>query len=112
MRIGDDVLEVSSFGSNVFNGVDNTDFPKEMGQIASVSYSQVDERKHEFIIHLGGAESIVLTAFKDLVSVKMVNSTMASFGRSKGMMGQYTTGKLLARDGKPEVKDSNQFGQE
>ena len=54
----------------------------------------------------------MVTAFKDLVSVKMDNATMASFGASVGLMGAYPSGMKLARDGKTVMEDPDMFGQE
>jgi len=112
IKIGDDVLEVSAFGEYRFNGVLGADMPAMMANIYSVTYNQVNKKKHDFNIHLGGNENIVVTAFKDLVSVKMGNSTSSRFGGSAGLMGDFEKGKMLARDGKTIIEDPNEFGQE
>lgn len=116
--MGEDVLEISSYGEASLNGVDT---PKmngdDLGMTLSgypVFYTQVNKKKHTFDITLGPNENITISTFKDLVAVH-INAGKASskfFGESVGIMGSYSGGILLARDGKTVLSDTDSFGQE
>jgi hypothetical protein len=66
-----------------------------------------------YTVDLGNGEKVVLKTYKDFVSVDlMAGEYGASFAGSVGLMGSYTTGDKLARDGETVLKDSVAFGQE
>ncbi|CAB9530524.1 unknown protein [Seminavis robusta] len=99
IKIGDDILEVASFGEHFFlkwSGWSDMflgPFP--------VHYKQVDIRTHTFDISLGGGETITLKSYKDLVSVKLDKRFLGS----QGMLGDYATGETMSRDGTMVVTD-------
>ena len=111
IRIGDDVLEVSG-NSWYFNGI-------YMGKIKSiggfpVTMKEQGPKKRKFIIDLGSVypnETIVLSNFNEFTRVQFPQGSEEAFGRTRGMLGDYKTGKLLARDGVTEFDDFYSFAQ-
>jgi len=57
-------------------------------------------------------QTIVLSTFKEFVAVDFKGGTVESFGNTVGLLGDYTTGKTLARDGITEIHDFSEFGEE
>ncbi|CAB9531477.1 expressed unknown protein [Seminavis robusta] len=107
IKIGDDILEVASFGEHFLNGVDGVDMVHEdmfLGPFP-VHYKQVDIRTHTFDISLGGGEKITLKSYKDLVSVKLDKADAQRFLGSQGMLGDFKTGQTMSRDGISIVTD-------
>lgn len=121
IKIGDDILEVGSWGEHWFNGVENGVERAEfafMGGSFPITYTEAKKSdksiKNTFAIALDDAsdESIVITNFKDMVAVKVQNAASAGFETSQGLMGKFMDGTLLARDGASVVEDHDLFGQE
>jgi hypothetical protein len=111
VQIGSETFEVSSFGDYSLNGVSSAKLPGEISGF-QVVYTQPNPNVHAFKILLGPNESILLTAFKDMVSVKIDEANADRFHGSLGMMGEFETGKLLGRDGKTVMKDPNALAAE
>lgn len=118
LQIGDDILEVGSFGEYFYNGVEGAEmYWKDVGIMMGqdqypVEIIKVDDKATHFKITLQKDEHILIKAFKDLVSVSVENAIFKNFGRSVGMLGDYKEGKMLARDGKTIITDANEFGLE
>lgn len=113
VQIGSDILEVGAFGQHFFNGVEGAAsdmFPTTMGNVGTVSYEMINKKKHVFTIDLGKGEKVTVRTFKDIVGVHFEKAS--SFDGAIGLMGEYGTGKMMARDGKTEVTDANEFGME
>lgn len=112
MKIGNDILEVSSFGDFAFNGVDSPDLDTLSGY--AVQHTQVNKKKHTFNVIVGKHENITISTFKDFVSVSITSGAESTkfFRNSNGLMGSYNSGSLLARDGTTVMEDMNDFGQE
>jgi hypothetical protein len=53
-----------------------------------------------FEVHLGGRERIKLNTYKDFVAVLVEQGQSANFLNSVGLMGDFKTGNMLARDGR------------
>jgi hypothetical protein len=87
--------------------------PNTLGSF-EVTRTQENEKKHLFQVDLGGDtfDRLVISTFKDIVSVEIDRADSADFGNSVGLMGQFGTGKGLARDGVTVLDDPNLFGQE
>jgi hypothetical protein len=111
IRIGTNVLEVASKGDYCLNGVADADLPSEFSGFA-FSHSQPNDHPHVFEVHLGGRERIKLNTYKDFVSVLIEQGENKHLGDSVGLMGEFTTGHMLARTGKTILNDPNAFGQE
>ena len=114
VQIGDDVLEVASYGDYAVNGVDTPYLGGKAGKIGGYDlyYTQVNKKKHVFDIVLGPNENITLATYKQLVSVHIdVHEDREKFfGNSEGLLGALN-GDLLARDG-TVMQDTDAFGQE
>ncbi|CAJ1941093.1 unnamed protein product [Cylindrotheca closterium] len=71
--------------------------------------------RRNFIVDLDSvypSQKIVLSTWKGFVRVDIQNGTYESFGKSVGMLGDFTTGKTLARDGSTEMHAFFEFGSE
>ena len=112
--IGEDILEVSSWGGHFLNGVEGFEsFPTTMGSFATVTYVNefLAKKKHSFIVEFGKDSKIILSTFKDLVSVTIDAKTLDEFKDCVGLIGSHS-GAKLARDGKTVIEDLNEYGQE
>jgi hypothetical protein len=112
LRIGTDVLEVSSQGVYYLNGVAGADLPAEFSGFP-FSHTQPTDQQHVFDVHLGGRERIKIKTFKDFVSVLIEQGQSKHFGDCVGLMGDFETGQMIARDGETVLGDNaNVYGQE
>jgi hypothetical protein len=111
LRIGKEILEVASQGVYWFNGVLNADLPKEFSGFA-FSHTRPTEQQHVFDVHLGGRQRIKLKTYKDFVAVLVEWGHRENFVNSVGLMGDFQTGHMLARDGKTVMDNWNAYGQE
>lgn len=122
LQIGDDVLEVASFGEYRFNGVAHADLSHPDSTLGDglyhVQYTHPSPKVHLFEIVLGMdddegiQEKIVIKTFKDMVSVKLEHAGADRFADSVGMMGDFMTGDMMARNGTTVVDDPNLFAAE
>jgi hypothetical protein len=113
VKIGNDILEVSSWGEYSLNGVSHCDLPQTMGDSQfPLTYKKKSEKSHSYHIAVSDTEEIVLTSFKDMVAVSVQNASRANFGTSVGMMGAFNDGKFIGRDGTTVFADPLAFGQE
>lgn len=111
LQIGEETLEVSSFGDYILNGVDGADLGLGISDLPII-YSHPSKHVYLFEVTVDGEEKIVLKVFKDMVSVKFENADSKRFHGSSGMMGDFETGELLARDGATIISDPNEFAAE
>jgi hypothetical protein len=110
VKIGEETLEVNSYGDYFLNQVWSAELPSTISGFP-VNYKQPSNNKvHIFEIDLGMGEKIVLQTFKDLVNVKLDETSLLRFGGSYGMLGKPGTGEMLARDGSTIVADADSFG--
>ena len=115
LRIGNDTLEVSSFGQYGLGGIDHADLEDASLAGFPVVHTKKSSKHHVFDVILGDQSNITISTFKDLVSVKITGAT--TLGDSVGIMGSVTDGAMLARDGTSimdvsTVDGINAFGQE
>lgn len=112
VQIGDEVLEVGSYGEFSLNGVEGADLPTMLAGYP-VYHTQVNKKRHKFDIVLGRSENITISTFRDVVAVFINGGHQSAkyFGNSVGIMGSYN-GTLLARDGVTVMENINEFGQE
>jgi hypothetical protein len=114
IQIGEDILEVASFGDYAFNRVDTA----EMGVASIIGgypiyYTQMNKKTHRFDVAISPSQNITLSTFKDLVNVRFSgNQGRKIFVESSGIIGS-AEGILLARDGTTDMSnDIDAFGQE
>lgn len=55
---------------------------------------------------------ISMSTFKEFVKVEVIGATEEAFGNSVGLLGDYKTGKTLARDGETYMHDFHEYGKE
>ena len=113
LRIGDSVLEVSAFGNYMVNGVFSTTLPMEFAPGYMLSHKNEGGKKspHFFIIEdAETGKTIKIQSFKKIVTVKIQEASSDDFGDSVGLMGEFVTGRWLARDGVTVVDMPNDFG--
>lgn len=113
IKIGENTLEVTSFGGYMLDGVSRADMPNQIAGFA-VKHFQPSKNIHIFEIALNGdEENIVVKVFKDVVSVKLYRANPERFHGSQGMLGAYDSqGLMLARDGATIVEDGDAFAAE
>lgn len=57
-------------------------------------------------------QKIILSTYKEFVRVDFENGSEESFGNTKGLLGDFTTGRTLARDGLTVMNDFWEYGNE
>jgi hypothetical protein len=111
LKIGEDVLQVNSWGDYSLNGVSSAFMPKRLASFELIR-TQPSAVKSVFEVDLGEIESVEICTFKDIVSVEIHHAEESGFNGSVGLTGQYGTGRMLARDGVTIIEDPIMFGQE
>ena len=112
VQIGEDSLEVTSFGGYFVDGVSGADMPAQIAGF-TVDHFHPSKHVHIFEIQLEEGEKIVLKVFKDMVSVKLEGADAKRFRGSQGMLGSFDQkGLMLGRDGATLIDDPNVFGAE
>jgi len=115
VRIGEDTLEVKGGKEGGFwmNGEKGADSEAvALSGKYSVEIEKKNEKSTQYTINLGGDEAIVITTWNAMVRVDIDNPTNENFGTSVGMMGSFSTGEKLGRDGVTSIEEFNDFGQE
>lgn len=111
VQIGEDILEVSSFGECILDGVSAADMPNIIAGF-TVQHSEPSKNVHlfEIVLDQDKDEKIVIKTFKDMVSVKLHGASPTRFHGSQGMLGSYdNNGLMMARDGATILNDPNEF---
>jgi hypothetical protein len=122
IRIGDDILEVEGSGDpedadmhywinfqpqgevNALGG-----FPLTVKQGTSKSH------KHRFEIDLSSkfpGQRIVIVTMKEFVRIDFENASEEAYANAVGLLGDFKTGKTLARDGATPLDDYSELGNE
>lgn len=118
IQIGDDLLEVGSWGESFYNGVGNSggedvDMPNhQMADRYSVTHTMATKKRHIFEVDLLNGQKIIVTTHKDMVNVKMDGAKHGEFKNSVGLLGKFGTGLLLGRNGTDMEDDHDSFGQD
>jgi hypothetical protein len=120
IRIGHDILEIQGHPDDDdreirywFNFQYQADTTSIGGFPLSLKSNGVNKRFYE--IDLSSkfpGQKIVISTFKEFVSVDFEGGSVESFGNTVGMLGDYKSGKTLARDGAREIHDFNELGNE
>jgi len=117
IRIGNDILEVEGSTDGDYYYRINFEYrgdliSTKLGGLFPVSISP---RQNKYTIDLDSeypGQKIQVKTFKEFVSVSIVGATVESFGNSVGIIGDFKTGKTLARDGTTVLHDFNDLGLE
>jgi len=120
IRIGDDILEIK--GSPDKEDTEshywfNFQYQADAISIGGFPLSIKNNGSHKrfFEIDLSSkfpGQKIVLSTYKEFVSVDFKGGSAESFGNTVGMLGNFNSGKTLARDGAREIHDFNELGSE
>eukprot|EP00980_Cylindrotheca_fusiformis_P022911 scaffold9915_cov110-Cylindrotheca_fusiformis.AAC.2 len=138
IRIGDDTLEMQGSpdlsvnkGNNHYwiNSIYQGEVTSLGGFPAEAKYAGKHKGRRWFYSKYGGGkkisrsfeidlsskypgQKIVIGSYKEFVRVDFHNADSDAFGNSVGMLGDFATGKTLARDGITELKDYTMLGHE
>ena len=119
IRIGEDILEIE--GGLETDSENhywfNMEYQGKLDKIGGfpVSSHMQSDFKHRFEIDLSSkypGHKIVLSTFKEFVRVDFLNGSEEAFGKTVGLLGDFSTGKTLARDGSTVIDDFWMFGNE
>ncbi|KAL3945575.1 MAG: hypothetical protein SGBAC_000315 [Bacillariaceae sp.] len=123
IRIGNDILEIE--GSSLESDAEthywiNYESQGELTEFAGFPVKMFTQEgtavtKNRIEIDLDSVykgQKIVLSTFKEFVKVSFENASEESFGKSVGMLGDFVTGKTLARDGVTVLSDFTELGHE
>eukprot|EP00526_Cylindrotheca_closterium_P008699 CAMPEP_0113648082 /NCGR_PEP_ID=MMETSP0017_2-20120614/25485_1 /TAXON_ID=2856 /ORGANISM="Cylindrotheca closterium" /LENGTH=507 /DNA_ID=CAMNT_0000560243 /DNA_START=144 /DNA_END=1667 /DNA_ORIENTATION=+ /assembly_acc=CAM_ASM_000147 len=123
IRIGNDVLEIEGSGIEFDPETHywiNFEFQGELTEFAGFPVKMFSQQgtavtKNRIEIDLDSVypgQKIVLSTYKEFVKVSFENASEESFGKSVGMLGDFNTGKTLARDGVTMLNDFTDLGHE
>lgn len=118
IRIGDDILEVEgSTNEAVSKFWINLEFQGNLRTIGGfpVQFHKRDKHKNIFLIDLSSkfpGQDIEISTFKEFVRVDFRHGTPESYGSTVGLLGDFKTGNMLARDGFTVFDDFSEFGNE
>jgi len=120
IKIGNDILEIEGSADaedNMSRYWINYEYQGELEEFAGFPVTQkfpvVDKR--EYIIDLSSkypGHSIKVALYKEFIRVKFGKTSKEAFGKTVGLLGDYETGKTLARDGTTIMHDFTEFGDE
>jgi len=80
IKIGDDILEVFSYGQYLISGVSNADMPAMIGGFP-VERSEPKKNQVRFTIDLGDSRNIGIKVYKDLVVIAQDSDTISGHAR-------------------------------
>jgi hypothetical protein len=124
IRIGDDILEIEGSADPVLTEANNHywinfEYQGELTTLGGfpVKYHLKDmhQSKRWFEIDLSSkypGQKIVISTWREFVRVDFLKGGQDAFGNTVGMLGDYKTGKTLARDGVTVMDDFNTYGNE
>ena len=116
IQIGDEILEVEG-GPNSALWWYNYERLGELGTIGGfpIIHTVKSEWKQMFEIDLDSkypGHRIVLSTYKEFVRLDFQGDSEEAYGNAVGILGDYKTGKTLARDGSTVLDDFVEYGQE
>jgi hypothetical protein len=120
VRIGHDILEVQGSADSEDQAMHywyNLEYQGEVQTLGGfpIIYTRPASFKTKFVIDLSSkypGTQIVISTYKEFVRVDVQGATKESFGNVVGLLGDFSTGKTLARDGATELNDFWMFGTE
>eukprot|EP00980_Cylindrotheca_fusiformis_P012986 scaffold3240_cov68-Cylindrotheca_fusiformis.AAC.6 len=138
IRIGEDTLEMQGSpdltvnkGNNHYwiNSIYQGEVTTLAGFPVKANYAGKHKNKRWFFSKYGGGnkisrsfeidlsskypgQKIVIGSYKEFVRIDFHNADAGAFGKSVGMLGEFSTGKTFARDGVTELNDYTKLGHE
>ena len=112
IKLGEDVLEVGSYGDYSLNGISNAAMPATIGGYP-LTMDSPSPKITIFKIQISDSDTIILKNFKDLVAVVLDDTSVQRFKGTLGMVGSFDKhGKMVGRDGETLIQDPNDFAAE
>jgi hypothetical protein len=113
IRIDNDILEVEG-GAFVNHYWFNKIYQAELTTIGGfpVTYTKANSKQRVFTIDLGDGEAIDIRTYKEFVRVDFKDAKKELYENTVGLLGDFNSGKKLARDGVNVIDEYNDFGQE
>jgi hypothetical protein len=113
IRIGEDILEVEG-GADENRYWFNKIYQGELSTIGGfpVKYKKANSQQRVFNIDFGDGEGIEIRTYKEFVRIDFKGAKKHFYEQAVGILGDYNSGKKLARDGVTIIEDYNEFGQE
>ena len=118
IRLGNDILEVE--GSANSEDLEahywmNLEYQGELKTLGGFPVTVFGSHKRRFEIDLSSMypnQKIVISTLKEFIRIDFQNGSEEAFGKTVGMLGDFHTGKTLARDGLTVLNDFTEFGNE
>ena len=113
IHIGDDILEVQGnadpedLETHYWTNLEYQGDLKTIGSFP-VTFTKPLSFKSKFVIDLSSkypGQKIILSTYKEFVRVDFENVSEEAFGNTLGLLGDFKTGKTLARDGVTTLDD-------
>ena len=113
VKVGNDVVVFGGWGELVHNGVLATkdEMPGHLGSF-QLTHDMIDEATHNYHIFVRDGQALLIKSYKDYVSVKFEQVTSEDFADSKGLLGDFISGKRLGRDGSTVIENDIDYGME
>ncbi|CAJ1960026.1 unnamed protein product [Cylindrotheca closterium] len=122
IRIGNDILEIEGSGKGLdkevrywFNYEYQGDLTEFAGFPVTIKADGSKLQKNRIDIDLSSkypGQKVTISSFKEFVKVDFTNPTSKAFGNTVGMLGDFESGKTLARDGATVLDDYTDLGRE
>lgn len=120
IRIGNDVIEfegsadIEDEEAHYWFNYEYQGQVQDLAGIFPVIFKKQIAYKRQYIVDLSPkypGKQITIQLFKEFIRVKF-NGNEEAFGNTSGLLGDFRTGKTLARDGVTEISDFTAFGEE
>lgn len=120
VKIGRDTLQVAGDGVVFFNdvamGADlKADLPAEVSGFP-LSFSKDEYAAHFYNITIGGhdehSSKIRVKTWNEMVWVDIDDAKSSILGDAVGLLGDFSTGKMMARNDETVIEDADSFGRE
>ena len=102
IKIGNETFQIAGYGNYILDGVSSAELPNTVAGY-NITHNLSNKKYHTFEIHLDTNESILIKTFKDWVSIFIDNADPMRFKGGRGMVGDFDTRLMLARDGKTVI---------
>jgi hypothetical protein len=120
IRIGDDILEVQGSSNPDAAVTDywmNFEYQGKLKTVGGfpVTFNFKSTNQRIFVVDLSSkfpGQQIKISTYKEFVRVDFQHGTAEAFGNTVGLLGDFKTGKTLARDGFTVLDDFSEFGSE
>jgi len=118
VRIGEDILEVEGSYEEQGRYWINWEYHGELETLGGFPVTMIGRdgaAKRKYEIDLSSkypGQKIVVSTYKEFVRIEFENGTEESFGNTVGLLGDFNTGKTLARDGTTVLNDFVELGNE